>query len=1068
MALQIQAHNAHTTEKRPTIALLLTECTSWWAGYLLTGVTDAAEAFDVNLFCYIGDRWHEKRAGVNNGIYELLDPALLDGIIVSGNITYGLTPAALDAFVSDLTASFAVVGLVMEHEKIPSIIVDGFQGMYHALKHLIEVHGRRRIVFIRGPVGNFDADERYRAYTTILAEYGIPLNPDWVLNGDFNMAITERALRQFLPSMMAGEAEDVVRRQPWAIAAANDDMARAVMAVLEEYQLSVPQDVAVIGFDDSEAGRYLEVPLTSVRQPIYTMGYRAVELLVRRLRGEAVSVHERVPAELVVRQSCGCRLSALYETDTLAPPVSEDTEEDIPPFTKIPAPVWEAFIAELKSPDLSATPQHFLSVLEQTLYQLRIEGVSLENWNTLISALRRHVLIYVAGTPLQRRAEDLLQEARLLVGEYIRREEVHQRLLLVQQDTAINALELTLSTALRLQDLGAALTGTFTAVGIESCYVTLYEGEASLTPDGQSRLFLAYDRGRGEQGMEFYADGLLFPSRRLIPETYLAATSRWTYMILPLGLQQQRLGFIAMWGGRRWQLYARLAQRLSEVLYRALLLGEQEHAQLEAQEAKSKAEMALRDALAAQRRYIRGAWQERAETIAGYVHSPTSRGVTEEAWLPAMSEAVRQMDVVVTQDEDGGQSLALPLTLYGQEMIGVLGLKTADATPWTERQITLARTIATEMALALETQRLLADSQRRASRLLAAAEVSRVTTSILTLDELLPQAVNLIRERFGLYYVGIFLVDDSRRWAVLRAGTGEAGRIMLERNHRLEVGGVSMIGSCVAQGEARIASDTRRETIYRPNPLLPDTRSELALPLITRGTVIGAMTVQDTQPGAFLPEDITILQTMADQLANAIENARLLRRMEQSMQELERASNRLTQESWRNFLESYRQTLGYRYRLSDVEPTDELSPEARAALERQAPVVTTVAAETEEGRVQAALSVPLRVRNQVVGVVNLRFEDPVISPETVSLVEQIAVRLGTALENARLLEESRRAALREQIEARIGARLRERMDIDYVLQTAVREMVSALHLTKVEVRLGTGGAATPVPEEVGV
>jgi len=463
--------------------------------------------------------------------------------------------------------------------------------------------------------------------------------------------------------------------------------------------------------------------------------------------------------------------------------------------------------------------------------------------------------------------------------------------------------------------------------------------------------------------------------------------------------------------------------------------------------------------LVAQRRYIHGAWEERAESVSGYFYSDESRGVTDSAWLPEMTEAVQRGDVVVTQDMDGGQTLAVPVTLYGEEVVGVLGFQAPAAAPWTADHITLARTIAVEMALALETQRLLSDVQRRASRLLAAAEISRVTTSILTLDELLPQAVNLIRERFDLYYAGIFLVDENRRWAILRAGTGEAGRIMLERNHRLEVGGASMIGACVAQGEARITFDTQREAIHRRNPLLPDTRSELALPLFSRGRVIGAMTIQDTRPGAFTQEDITTLQTMADQLANAIENARLLRRMEQNMHELEVASGRLTRESWQNFLANYRHTFGYRYRLLDVEPAADLSPEAQAALEQQAPVVTTVAAEAEDGHTQGALSVPIRVRNEVLGVLDLRFEDAVVSPEVISLVEQVSARLGAALESARLLEESRRAAAREQATARVASSLRERLEMDAVLKNAARELRAALDLSRVAVRLAPRMAA---------
>jgi PAS domain S-box-containing protein len=174
-----------------------------------------------------------------------------------------------------------------------------------------------------------------------------------------------------------------------------------------------------------------------------------------------------------------------------------------------------------------------------------------------------------------------------------------------------------------------------------------------------------------------------------------------------------------------------------------------------------------------------------------------------------------------------------------------------------------------------ERERLLAALERRAVQLQTAAEVSRAASSILTVDELLPQMAELIRDRFNLYYVGIFLVDEANKYAVLRAGTGEAGRKLIEDGHKLEQGGASMIGRCIANRQARIALDVGQEAVRFANPLLPKTRSEMALPLISRDLVIGAMTIQSDQPAAFAQEDISVLQSMADQTANAIQNARL-------------------------------------------------------------------------------------------------------------------------------------------------------------------------------------------------
>ncbi|MGC9521068.1 MAG: GAF domain-containing protein [Anaerolineae bacterium] len=181
----------------------------------------------------------------------------------------------------------------------------------------------------------------------------------------------------------------------------------------------------------------------------------------------------------------------------------------------------------------------------------------------------------------------------------------------------------------------------------------------------------------------------------------------------------------------------------------------------------------------------------------------------------------------------------------------------------------------------------LLEAQRRANRLQTAAEISRAASSLLSLEELLPRSVELIRERFDLYYVGIFLLDQDGEWAILEAGSGEAGQQMLAAGHRLRWGSDSMIGQCVASAKPRIALDVGNEAVRFDNPVLPETKSEMALPLISRNRVIGAMTIQSELRGAFSQEDITILQTMADQLANAIQNARLFDQMDRAVRENE-------------------------------------------------------------------------------------------------------------------------------------------------------------------------------------
>ncbi len=185
--------------------------------------------------------------------------------------------------------------------------------------------------------------------------------------------------------------------------------------------------------------------------------------------------------------------------------------------------------------------------------------------------------------------------------------------------------------------------------------------------------------------------------------------------------------------------------------------------------------------------------------------------------------------------------------------------------------------------------------ERRSQLLQVAAEVSRAASAILDPDELSQQVVELVQQRFGLYYVGLFLSDEQRKNVLLRAATGQAGREMLRQGHHFPIKNSSMVGWSVANRRARIALDVGADAVRFNNPLLPSTRSELALPLISRGWVLGALTIQSSQEAAFSDEDIETFQTMADQLANAIQNARLYDQLERELDERKRAEMQVRQ-----------------------------------------------------------------------------------------------------------------------------------------------------------------------------
>ncbi len=359
-----------------------------------------------------------------------------------------------------------------------------------------------------------------------------------------------------------------------------------------------------------------------------------------------------------------------------------------------------------------------------------------------------------------------------------------------------------------------------------------------------------------------------------------------------------------------------------------------------------------------------------------------------------------------------------------------------------------------------------ADLERRSRYLQASAEVGRIATSILDVDQLIEQVVQVVQERFGLYYVGLFLVDSTNTWAVLRAGTGEAGLKMLARQHRLKIGPDSMIGWCISHQQPRIALDVGEDAVRLATFELPLTRSEAALPLISRGQVLGALTVQSDQANAFDEASIAVLQLMADQVAAVLDNARLFAESQVALDAMNRAYGQMGQQAWLDMVRA-RPNWGYRAGLGGLRLMgDEVTPEMAESLR-----TGQVALSEADERGERSLAVPLKVRGQVIGALTVTrsADQGDWQTDQVNTLETLAAELGEAFDSARLYQDTQRRAAREQLTAQITARMRESLELDTVLQTAVREMGLSLDADVVEVRLGTGDDSVEAvqSEEVG-
>ncbi len=318
--------------------------------------------------------------------------------------------------------------------------------------------------------------------------------------------------------------------------------------------------------------------------------------------------------------------------------------------------------------------------------------------------------------------------------------------------------------------------------------------------------------------------------------------------------------------------------------------------------------------------------------------------------------------------------------------------------------------------------------QRRLAQLRTASEISRVAATLLDEQELMEKVISLIQERFDLYYVGVFLLDERGEYAVLKAGTGEAGQKMLQAGHRLAVGGTSMIGWSIANRQPRIALDVGEDAVRFDNPYLPLTRSELALPLIARGEVLGAMTIQSERPEAFDQDDLMVLQGIADALANALANARLFRTTQEALQELEALHTQFMMGAWSDFPAE-----GWQIVSSATEDGDGASTSADT---------------------RHLLRLPLRLRQTTIGEVVLEREEP-WTAEDEALAQAMLTQASLALENASLVIESLRRANQEQVLSQMSARVGATLDLDQMLRIALRELQQALDLREAEIQLLT-------------
>ena len=351
-----------------------------------------------------------------------------------------------------------------------------------------------------------------------------------------------------------------------------------------------------------------------------------------------------------------------------------------------------------------------------------------------------------------------------------------------------------------------------------------------------------------------------------------------------------------------------------------------------------------------------------------------------------------------------------------------------------------------EQRVATRTQELVAanlETARRSEQLIAIAELARSITNIQNIESLLPTIARFISQRLGYYHIGIFLNDAGNIYTVLQASNSTGGQRMLERGHKLHIGTEGVVGHAARIGSPRIALDVGSDAIYFNNPDLPETHSEMAIPLRIGAETIGVLDIQSTERNAFSNDDMPVFTTLADQVAVAIQNARLLAQTQTALREVEEAYAERARQDWKEFTQT-QLVQGYSF--------DGLEPKPLTKDAESKPEI-------------AGLTLPMRLRGQIIGKLKLKTntKDRKWTDEEIALAEAAIDRAALALENARLLEEAQSRASREQAIGEIADRLSRASEVETILQTTVEELGRRLSSTSsitIEMANNFGGKAT--------
>jgi PAS domain S-box-containing protein len=937
------------TQRKKRLALgivthQISGATAWWIG-----TAEVTRQQDVDLFVLNAGNVGAVGNIADNlpdAVHHLIDPERLDGLILA---QWWPTREVFEAFYNRYYHPLPVVNLHRNYEGYPGVAVDNYQGMMAELRHLIEVHGYRRLAYIGGLPDNPSANARYAAYVAALTEYDIPLDENLILPGDFSPQAGTNAVHVLLDERGLRPTLDFE-----VIVASNDYMATTALEELHRRGIRVPLDVAVVGFDDVADSAYTIPPLTTVRMPNYEMSRVAAEVVLAAIKRQPVDQYTLVPGELVVRQSCGCLVSPLADAGEVArlpasggPPESPsaglsldqrarviaELSQSVGPAGQILDADWAkemlaAFIVAISGPpdDQRALSNRLLGTFHAILRQLHINGYDLVGLGRMILfTLRRCVHPTVTDLQQIRRAEGVWQQAMAFVMDVayqMKSSQQHYGASYVDQLRVIGERLITTFETTELLDL---IAGELPRVDIPSVYIALYtEPTRQLV-----RLALAYNvQGRTPLGVE----GQIFRASQLLPEGLLSQDRPSVMVVVPLYFHDTALGF-ALFEARSEQgeFYETLGRQISSALQGALLVQRLQE----------------RSAELARQQYVLNMFMENVPDRIYFkdLHSRFTRANQALAQHLGLSDPAQQIGksdwdffppeqakvkyeqeqqiirtgqpILGLEEPDGTGHWALttkmPLRDEHGTIIGTFGIS-RDITQLKQVQAALERACASveqqveERTAELqreivERKRIEVQLERNLRETRVRLEVSQALTSAETED----QVLDVLIQHAGLYsqaFVALVTFDKTGSELVAverRADPFESG-----------VMSTSPVGTCFPASRFPIldllsadrpfvsndvASDERIDPLIREGILQMKTTSLAAFPL-TVSEWMGYIAVFAKSVGYFDEEKQHLYRTLAEQGAVALQAARLQETIRESKQRFQVLVETMTDLVW--------------------------------------------------------------------------------------------------------------------------------------------------------------------------